>query len=408
MADPGHADSTAQTAGDADGQEDVLAIIRQLIAEELGNGPAALRREATEPEPGDGASAAAAGGPEGGPSGNGALPAEPDAEPASALGDRLREAAEEAAAEGGVAPFVHEERGSDGGKGMRAAASIRQPLVLTPAFRVADEALPAGEPAEGPSPEGSLLEGRSAGASSFGEEAAEAPSPETPPSEDPAGEPPSEALADVPSSEDLPPGEMRSRAPLHGEKAVPAAADDTAEDAGERAEAPGSAANETWHDGGSTAEGGPREKAGPARAEPGEAAPSSDSTFGQEERVVAAGAAHVAVAGSGPEDGTAAPGDDADRSAAGPVAGGSVDPAGGSEATAEGAAGASGEREGEAATAGSAVDAGEALDREALRPLVAALVREELMGELGDRITRNVRKLVRREINRILASRDFE
>ncbi len=48
------------------------------------------------------------------------------------------------------------------------------------------------------------------------------------------------------------------------------------------------------------------------------------------------------------------------------------------------------------------------LDEEALRELVSEMVRSELQGELGDRITRNVRKLVRREIHRALASREFE
>lgn len=43
-----------------------------------------------------------------------------------------------------------------------------------------------------------------------------------------------------------------------------------------------------------------------------------------------------------------------------------------------------------------------------LRPLVSSLIREELQGELGERITRNVRKLVRREINRALSGREFE
>ncbi len=47
------------------------------------------------------------------------------------------------------------------------------------------------------------------------------------------------------------------------------------------------------------------------------------------------------------------------------------------------------------------------LDEEALRELVSEMVRSELQGELGDRITRNVRKLVRREIHRALASREF-
>lgn len=48
------------------------------------------------------------------------------------------------------------------------------------------------------------------------------------------------------------------------------------------------------------------------------------------------------------------------------------------------------------------------LDEEALRDLVAEIVREELMGSLGERITRNVRKLVRREIHRALNSQDFD
>lgn len=46
-------------------------------------------------------------------------------------------------------------------------------------------------------------------------------------------------------------------------------------------------------------------------------------------------------------------------------------------------------------------------DEEELRQLVSALIRDELQGELGERITRNVRKLVRREIQRALAARDL-
>lgn len=48
------------------------------------------------------------------------------------------------------------------------------------------------------------------------------------------------------------------------------------------------------------------------------------------------------------------------------------------------------------------------LDEEALRDLVSELVRDELQGALGERITRNVRKLVRREIHRALASMELE
>jgi len=48
------------------------------------------------------------------------------------------------------------------------------------------------------------------------------------------------------------------------------------------------------------------------------------------------------------------------------------------------------------------------LDEAALRALVSEIIRQELQGTLGERITRSVRKLVRREIQRALASRDFE
>jgi len=39
---------------------------------------------------------------------------------------------------------------------------------------------------------------------------------------------------------------------------------------------------------------------------------------------------------------------------------------------------------------------------------VIEIVRQELQGELGERITRNVRKLVRREIHRALLSQGLE
>lgn len=44
-----------------------------------------------------------------------------------------------------------------------------------------------------------------------------------------------------------------------------------------------------------------------------------------------------------------------------------------------------------------------AIDEEALRELVIGMVRSELQGALGERITRNVRKLVRREIYRVMS-----
>tara|TARA_R110002110_G_scaffold107403_3_gene268797 strand:+ start:777 stop:1853 length:1077 start_codon:yes stop_codon:yes gene_type:complete len=48
------------------------------------------------------------------------------------------------------------------------------------------------------------------------------------------------------------------------------------------------------------------------------------------------------------------------------------------------------------------------LDEEALRDLVSEIVRAELQGALGERITRNVRKLVRREIHRALTAQELE
>jgi hypothetical protein len=48
------------------------------------------------------------------------------------------------------------------------------------------------------------------------------------------------------------------------------------------------------------------------------------------------------------------------------------------------------------------------LDEDMLRDIVRDMIREELQGALGERITRNVRKLVRAEINRAMATRDLE
>lgn len=48
------------------------------------------------------------------------------------------------------------------------------------------------------------------------------------------------------------------------------------------------------------------------------------------------------------------------------------------------------------------------IDETALRAAVVRILREELAGEMGERITRNVRKLVRREINRVLVSRELD
>ncbi|MGY3438002.1 MULTISPECIES: hypothetical protein [unclassified Marinovum] len=48
------------------------------------------------------------------------------------------------------------------------------------------------------------------------------------------------------------------------------------------------------------------------------------------------------------------------------------------------------------------------IDESVLRQMVVDIVREELQGALGERITRNVRRLVRREIHRALASHELD
>jgi len=48
------------------------------------------------------------------------------------------------------------------------------------------------------------------------------------------------------------------------------------------------------------------------------------------------------------------------------------------------------------------------IDEEALRDIVSEIVRQELQGALGERITRNVRKLVRREIQRALTAQKLD
>lgn len=49
-----------------------------------------------------------------------------------------------------------------------------------------------------------------------------------------------------------------------------------------------------------------------------------------------------------------------------------------------------------------AASAAPILDEQAIRDLVSTIVREELQGELGDQIGRNLRKLIRREIAAVL------
>ena len=57
---------------------------------------------------------------------------------------------------------------------------------------------------------------------------------------------------------------------------------------------------------------------------------------------------------------------------------------------------------------GDAAAAAAELDEAALARLVRSLIREELQGALGERITQSVRKLVRAEINRALAARALD
>jgi hypothetical protein len=51
---------------------------------------------------------------------------------------------------------------------------------------------------------------------------------------------------------------------------------------------------------------------------------------------------------------------------------------------------------------------GLSMDEDALRAAVVRILRDELAGELGEKITRNVRKLVWREINRVLVVCDLD
>ncbi len=55
-----------------------------------------------------------------------------------------------------------------------------------------------------------------------------------------------------------------------------------------------------------------------------------------------------------------------------------------------------------------AAEEGAVIDEDMLREMVSDIVRQELQGALGERITRNVRKLVRREIHRALAAHDLD
>jgi hypothetical protein len=60
------------------------------------------------------------------------------------------------------------------------------------------------------------------------------------------------------------------------------------------------------------------------------------------------------------------------------------------------------------ADAEDAFDQAMRFDEDVLRELVRDMLREELAGKMGERITRNIRKLVRAEIARALAAQEFE
>lgn len=60
------------------------------------------------------------------------------------------------------------------------------------------------------------------------------------------------------------------------------------------------------------------------------------------------------------------------------------------------------------ADADDSYDQGMRFDEDVLRELVRDMLREELAGKMGERITRNIRKLVRAEIARALAAQEFE
>ena len=79
----------------------------------------------------------------------------------------------------------------------------------------------------------------------------------------------------------------------------------------------------------------------------------------------------------------------------------------GPEAAPEAEAGDDGDTDASEELVSTASDLG-AIDEEALRDMVVEIVREELQGALGERITRNVRRLVRREIHRALASQELD
>ena len=85
----------------------------------------------------------------------------------------------------------------------------------------------------------------------------------------------------------------------------------------------------------------------------------------------------------------------------------SRDAAGHEDATAQAAAYAAADK-GDESTSSIFREEDTILDEESLRELVAEIVRQELQGALGERITRNVRKLVRREIHRALTSHELE
>ena len=161
------------------------------------------------------------------------------------------------------------------------------------------------------------------------------------------------------------------------------------------------------------------ERRGPTPATPAREAAPAEDPGSAEPRLVLTDALRVAGDGSdhtsapqapepAPSEDRAAEPDDASLAAAlGPVVRSEiVQQLGVSKATPGGAPGLP--TAATTAEEGAPTAEGRVIPEAELRAAVAALVRQELQGPLGERITRNVRKLVRREIHRVLLSGELE
>lgn len=397
MADPGRAGAGQKHGAELSGEEDVLAVIRQLIADELGAGPHDVRPKV---QPAEGRPAAATARDDE-PPGDRLHETPASGEPASDRTDLDQDHQEERPAatlhaedglEEGHGRFVHDSsphessradavhferheversRKADHSSASAAGTSPRPRLVLTPDFRVSEDneqdangqdAAKIEDAASEAFPSPSSLS-RGAGATPGGDrgiEAGDDASPEGPDSRHASsseGESPAQIASD----------DQMAAIPIGAGASV-------AEPSGPQAAIPADRDAEGCELAGDVIQ------------------PGTDAPIGTVESIGETGEGQAPV--------------EAD------VSGRVHEDAGnGREPEEDAAAATVGEAEvsspGEAADAGGGGGALE-IDEETLREMVAAIVREELIGELGDRITRNVRKLVRREINRILASRELE